>query len=126
MKVFAIRTGFFGALIALSLCACSDETTCTLENRLAITVQVESPQGLPVDSVTATRRREQACESQATSQDASGPGSYECGEQGGGTYTVRVTSGELQWTQRVDISADECHTTEHQTLEFVLDPDTAD
>jgi hypothetical protein len=113
--------------------ACDSQRTCTSELRSALTVQISSPQGLEVDSVTATRRVELPCENSsvehAGARDAAAGSNelvYTCWENGGGTYVVRVKSGQSTWTQKVHVNADFCHTTEHKTLSFVLDPETAD
>lgn len=114
--------------LALALAACDDSTSCTAELRSAIEVYVESPDGLPVDAVTATQRSEIPCDMLPSTgaQDAGDAEHYNCSEQSGGTYVVRVTSGDETWSQAVDIEADECHTTERKTLTFVLDPALAD
>jgi hypothetical protein len=115
----------------VALLGCDDSTACTRELRFPIQVDVSSPDGLPIDSVTATREREDECADLsypglADGGDASSSGHYACTEQGGGTYVVRVTSGELTWSKSTHIDADECHTTEDKSLTFVLDPETAD
>jgi len=99
-------------------------------------VSVASPRGLPIDSVTATRRSESSCEgnsvpalsdaASATSEDGGAIAMYVCYEQGGGEYAVKVESGALSWTQSVQVAANACHVTESKTLSFVLDPATAD
>jgi len=103
--------------------------SCTSEVRGAIKVVFRSPEGLAVDSVTAENRFYAECEGGPAS-DSLDAGErmfeYWCYEQGGGTYVVRVTSGDMTWTQRTEISADACHTTSHETLTFVLDPRAAD
>lgn len=109
-------------------CASDDSVTCTLELRSPITVEVTSPEGRPIDAVTAERRHEAECDGSVLSERDGGPtqAAYWCYEQGGGTYVVRVKSGDLTWTQRTHVTANECHTTSSATLSFVLDPDTAD
>jgi hypothetical protein len=129
-----VRKALFLLLTAGVTSACTDDDTvsCTSELRSAVTVLVSSPAELAVDSVTATRAREAPCEGgPAGAAGASGDSStqsseFYCYEQGGGVYTVRVSSGSLTWTQRTTVAADECHTTEHKTLTFSLDPATAD
>jgi hypothetical protein len=119
----------------LTSSACSDSITCTFDQKLAITVQVQYTQGLEPDLVTAAQSaRPQECwNTDEFARDAGGSASgvpsvntYHCHEQGGGEYVVRVVSGNLSWTQSVDIAANQCHTTEHKELRFVLDPSDAD
>jgi hypothetical protein len=83
---------------------------------------------LPVDSVTATRTTTEHCYLEAVphSDDAGGAGDtgethYACWDQGGGTYVVRVTSGERTWTQELDVPGDGCRVSEVPRLTFVLD-----
>ena len=111
-----------GALLG----ACGEETICTDELRLAIRVYVTSPEGLPIDRVTAERSHEMACSfSSAQGTDAGSDRMYRCHEQqgGGGVYTVRVYSGDEVWTAAVYIDANECHTTEIKDVRVVLDPE---
>ena len=108
-------------------CESSNEMNyaCTAELRAPMGVSVSSPQGLPIDSVTAECNSEMACVHKSR-YDSDDSVFYSCFEDGGGTYTVTVRSGDLAWTQKVDIKANECHTTEGKSLDFVLDPNTAD
>jgi hypothetical protein len=135
----ALRSHGTTLLVASTLTSagCSDANVCTLEARTAVIVQVEYTQDLEPDSVMATRRsRPLECtrwdhqEAGAKKADASDIGAavstYHCREQGGGEYVVRVVSGNLSWTQSVDIAANECHTIEQKELRFVLDPSDAD
>ncbi|MFZ5894407.1 MAG: hypothetical protein ACOY0T_25320 [Myxococcota bacterium] len=104
-------------------CSSSDHL-CTLELRSAVTVSISSPNGLPVSPVTVTNETEAEC--QLTQGAGSNALTYSCYEQGGGLYTVRVTSGSTTWTKSVSVAADECHVTEQKTVSFVLDPALAD
>jgi hypothetical protein len=120
------------AWIALSSCSEAEpeaEVPCTDELRTAVIVSVRSPQGLPTDDVTATRGKATTeCTSWPLDTVDAGADSamYFCSEQGGGTYRVRVTSGDLTWTQSVDVEADVCHVRKAVEVEFVLDPEQAD
>jgi hypothetical protein len=113
--------------LAVVGCGGDDEggALCTLELRLPIAVRVSSPQGLPIDTVTARNREIEQCSSFGF-EDAGDDRVFHCAEQGGGKYVVRVASGELAWSQSVDLTADACHVSDSATLEFVLDPATAD
>jgi hypothetical protein len=128
---------FVVLLLSVCVLACdafNDSTDCTGEARAAVLVSVSSPHDLAIDSVTATRAHERSCDGlgalDAGSRDAAGSSGdtaeYSCTEDGGGTYVVRVKSGRLTWTQKVDVKANECHTTEIKKLTFTLDPATAD
>jgi hypothetical protein len=121
--VFPVMLSSFAALTL----ACGGELVCTQEQRVAVRVHVSSPrdQDLPVVRVTADNGREDVCES-SSEADASSAGTYRCNEQGGGEYTIRVYSDALTWTTRVDVDANECHTTEIKDVDVVLDPQTAD
>ena len=119
---------------------CDDTVECTMELRMPISVRVLSPEGLPIDGVTATLRSENTCFSLFTlgncfSSDAcfssdidasSEANRFHCSEQGEGEYKVSVKSGDLTWTQSIYIEADECHTIENKELLFSLDPSEAD
>ena len=130
-----VHAGVIGWSVAFLLAGCAgdddDNTiTCTTEIRSAILGDISSPEGLPIDSVTAERSFVAECEgdfSSAAQDAAQGPLEFYCWEQGGnGTYVVRVTSGDLTWTQSATVERNECHTTRTARLHFVLDPDTAD
>ena len=115
---------FLVASFALSACS-SSEKSCTTELRTAVSVQIESPEGLPISAVTAENMDELACSSFTPTQDAGYVG-YDCYEQGPGVYTVRVKSGTMTWSQSVSIAGNDCHVTEHKTLQFVQEASTAD
>jgi len=110
---------------AALLSACSGELVCTEEQRVAVRVHVSSPDGLPVDGVTADQESERACGASSLESDASPNGVFRCLEQGGGRYTIRVYSGNLCWTANVHVPANECHTTEIANVAMVMDPRTA-
>ncbi|HET9933294.1 MAG TPA: hypothetical protein VFQ35_21465 [Polyangiaceae bacterium] len=111
-------------VIAASGCS-STEKVCTLQLLTAVRVRIESLDGLPITDVRLTSPAQQNCfENSAGATDTSVE--YDCYEQGGGIYTVRVTSGTMTWTQSVSVAADECHVTEQKTLQFVLDSASAD
>jgi hypothetical protein len=127
----------FSPFIVVLLAACADESpietkACSTELRTAVLVSVDD-NDLPIDSVTATNQDERTCGGTPTGMpvrpvDDAGDETrmYTCWEQGGGTYVVRVKSGELTWTQRTTVAANECHTSEVKSLHFVLDRQTAD
>lgn len=118
--VLSLRVLCLAALFS----ACSGELVCTAEDRVAVRVNVSSPSGLPVDSITADRTREAECgESSGEAQQSDGV--FRCMEQGGGQYTIRVYSGNLCWTTQVDVHANECHTTDIANVDIVMDPNTA-
>lgn len=111
--------------LAALLGACSGELVCTQEQRVAVRVHVSSPDGLPVDNVTADQEGEKQCDVSSVENAATPTGVYRCMEQGGGKYTIRVYSGDLCWTANVDVTANECHTTDIGNVAIVMDPDTA-
>jgi hypothetical protein len=115
--------------VAFSSCAKDDPDepgiACTTILLAPIKVRVLSLQGLPIDSVTARNITVDECRP-FPFPDAGAETTLSCNEQGAGTYRVRVQSGELSWTQSVDLEADECHVTDRAELDFFLDPDTAD
>jgi hypothetical protein len=89
--------------VAVAVAACGDDTySCTTELRTAVVVKVSSDEGLDVDRVTAGRRVQNECH-------LLGVDTYNCFEQGGGKYVVRVFSGSLTWTRTVSVDADRCH-----------------
>ena len=114
----------FGVVAAVG---CADAgVACTAEARTAVTVTVTAPTGLRIDKVTARRSVDVECFVFGANLDAGSHPTYQCYEQGGGTYVVTVHSGSLTWTDSVSVRADECHTIERKELHFVLDPETAD
>lgn len=123
---------WLAAWIALSSCSEDEpepEVPCTNELRTAVTVAVRSPEGLPTDDVTATHGKTTTdCTSWPLDTVDAGADSamYFCWEQGGGTYRVRVESGDLAWTKSVEVEADDCHVRKAAEVEFVLDPEHAD
>ena len=119
-RAFQLSLFGFAALVG----ACGEEKICTDELRLAIRVYVTSPEGLPIDRVTAEQSHEIACSFSSAPQgaDAGSDRMYRCHEQGGGVYTVRVYSGDETWTASVHIDANECHTQEIKDVRVVLDP----
>jgi hypothetical protein len=100
--------------------ASADPHECSAELR-AIRVELSSPEGLVVDSVTIENEHEQPCE-EATPDALA----YDCHEQGGGEYIVRVHSGELTWTQTLEITHDGCHIPEGESVSFDLTAASAD
>lgn len=126
------------AAACVLLLGCESTTVCTRELRYPITVEVSSPFGLEVDSVTA---KSSTGTGECEGAGLDGPGgapvpavdvdggvlTYRCAERGAGSYLVTVHSGELSWSKLSRYFArDGCHPKGHQTLEFLLDPDTAD
>ncbi|HKP64701.1 MAG TPA: hypothetical protein VJV78_48525 [Polyangiales bacterium] len=95
---------------------------CTDILLLPIAVTIE-PRDLTVDSVTSHNEGERSVDCQRGFRSRT---MFSCREQGAGTYTVQVTSGELTWTQTVELHADECHVTDTAKLTFELDPATTD
>lgn len=113
-----VYNGF--ALLVL-LAACGDDAECADEIRIAATVSVQAPAGVKVDQVTIERRAEETCGSVSTRE---GELLYTCWEQGGGgTYTVRVYSGDGVWTNSVEIESASCHVKERAELSFDLSLD---
>lgn len=121
MVVFPACVVAFAALIG----GCSGELVCSEEPRVAVRVHISSPKKLPVDLVTADHREERECESSSATSDSPG-GIYRCKEQGGGDYTIRVYSGDLVWSQGVEVAANECHTTEIKDVDIAMDPAAAE
>ncbi len=100
--------------------ACEDDVPCTA-NIVSFQIIVSSPEGLPIDRVTAERERVDDC-------TAVGAVTYSCHEQGGGDYTIRVYSGDLVWTRETTLDEDEdgCHLEQSQSTEIELKAATAD
>lgn len=121
LVVFPSSMVVFAALIG----ACSGELVCTEEQRVAVRVNISSPDDLPVERVTADRSSEIDCDPSSAEYDASTDERYRCTEQGGGEYTIRVYSGDQVWTHEVHVHANECHTTEIADVDIVMDPATA-
>jgi hypothetical protein len=92
---------------------------------VAVRVHVSSADELPVDRVTAELSHERDC-AVSLESDASAYGIYRCTEQGGGSYTIRVYSGDKTWSTNVRVTANECHTLEIKDVEISLDPASAD
>lgn len=102
--------------------ACGDEE-CSAEQRVAIELTVTGAG--PIDRVTAELESEEEC---GTGRFSSPIGSfsapdqaYNCWEQGGGVYTVRVYSGAAVHEMQVEIEADECHIKERASVTIDLD-----
>lgn len=96
-----------------SLIACGDDDTesCTTEIRAAVIVEVSAPSGVPIDGVTVEETEEREC---GMSDEAAADGSktFTCSEQAPGTYVVRVHSGSMTWTRKLELAADAdnpCH-----------------
>lgn len=120
----AISRTLLGLLLALAGCtdgylesATTIQSICSADLRFAIVVELNNPDRLTVDEVTATLASEEQCflESSARQNPV-----YSCLEQGAGTYVVQVISGEQTWTQTVEVAADECHVTKLQKLRIDL------
>lgn len=107
--------------------ACGDgggeNRKCTLELRSAVSVDVQSPEGLSVDEVTVENVGEERCEGEPGLPDGGDSPDFVCMEQAGGTYVVRVRSGTLTWTREVDLPFDGCHVTRGETMTVVLTSD---
>lgn len=122
MKRSVFCAGLAGALMT-SACG-EDRVTCTTELRVAVDVRISSPEDLPIDRVTAERVNEQDCEGEAETEAPEA--TFACFEQGGGTYIVRVYSGDLVWTRTLEIEGDRCHVASTETLSIELTAATAD
>jgi len=93
--------------------ACGDDDTesCTTEIRTAVIVEVSAPSGVPIDGVTVEETEEREC---GMSDEPAGDGSktFTCAEQAPGTYVVRIHSGSMTWTRKLELAADPdnpCH-----------------
>jgi len=130
-----ITRALLWGVAVLSLAACGDgelETVttiqgiCTDELRLAVLVTVINPDDLEIDSVTAARADEEPCFLENPSlrgdDDAGEPEGalYSCWEQGVGRYTVRVKSGDKEWTDSVVVPGNTCHVTKVKKLSIEL------
>ena len=86
-------------------------------------------EGLPLDFVTATNDgRTEKCEL-SLNRRGTGVRAFDCMEQGGGSYVVIATSGDMTWTQVVYVPEDEdgCHVAQPPVeVWFELDAATAD
>jgi hypothetical protein len=114
-----MRNFTFAALpLVCALCvACEgSQQICSAESRTAITGALTDGSGALVKPQSVTARVNggyaHACSVQY--------GSYYCGERGGGTYKVSVTSGSETIVDEVEVGADECHVTEAVALDFVI------
>jgi hypothetical protein len=123
MRALASQLSLLGFAVLFG--ACGEETICTDELRIAARVHVTSPEGLPVDRVTAEQSHEIECWFSSAPEESGVDRMYRCAEQGGGVYTIRAYSGDRVWTEEVHIDANECHTTEIKDVDLVLDPRTA-
>jgi len=114
-------------VLAALIGGCRGELVCTSEVRVAVRVNIASPDYLPVERVTAERSHEVDCgPSSSIESDASTDEMYRCNEQGGGEYTIRVYSGDQVWTDKAHVDANECHTTEIADVDIMMDPATAE
>lgn len=116
-----------GSLLVLAGCTdgyLESSTTinsiCSADLRFAIVVELNNPERLAIDEVTATLASEEQCFLESSARDAPAHAVYSCLEQGAGTYVVQVTSGEHTWSESVEVSADECHVTKLQELRIDL------
>jgi hypothetical protein len=120
------RLGALGWLLALSACdngylesTTTIESICTADWRFAVLVELDNPDRLSIDEVTATLENEEQCFLESSTR-ALDHALYSCLEQGGGRYSVLVRSGERTWDESVDVPANECHVTALQTLTIQL------
>lgn len=88
---------------------------------LPIRVKIE-PHELTVDSVTSHNEGEPTLECQANFRSRT---DFSCQEQGAGTYTVQVTSGDYTWSQSVELHSNGCHVDSRAELHFELAAETA-
>lgn len=124
--VKSLTFGAFGLLLALGGCdngylesTTTIEAICTADWRFALLVELDNPDRLPVDEVTATLENEEQCFLESSTR-ALDHALYSCLEQGGGSYGVLVRSGERTWNESVDVPADDCHVTALQKLTIHL------
>lgn len=124
--VKSLTFGVFGLLLALGGCdngylesTTTIEAICTADWRFALLVELDNPDRLPVDEVTATLENEEQCFLESSTR-ALDHALYSCLEQGGGSYGVLVRSGERTWNESVDVPADDCHVTALQKLTIHL------
>jgi len=115
-------------LASLVWSACGDDVVCTSELRAAVLVVLTSPEGLPVDSVTAEHGSVFDCKMISGFVGKEASGHYACWEEGGGEYTVRIHSGALVWTRKVSVveEGDGCHVKEAADITLALTRDSAD
>lgn len=99
-----------------ALASCGDDE-CSEEVRVAVDVLIAGTG--PIDKVTVELDHEEECGSFFDDQQNQ---VYTCWEQGAGTYTVRVYSGERVLEQQVDIETNKCdHIKQRASLQFDLD-----
>ena len=98
----------FACAGCIALAACGDDQ-CSAGQRVAINVMISG--SAPVDKVTAELEFEEECGFNRQVGQV-----FTCWEQGGGTYTVRVYSGDMVHEEEIEIEADECHIKERATL----------
>jgi hypothetical protein len=108
-------------LLLWTVVACDDDPSCADEIRIAASVAVSAPEGVVVDDVTIEKKYEDTCGTVSSRVDGT---VYQCWEQGGGgTYVVRVYSGDRVWSASADIESASCHVKERVELTFDLSQD---
>jgi len=99
------------------LAGCTVESVCTTEARSSVTVQVFDNLGFPVVDADVTYAigsgLDQACDS------ISNDGSYVCGYEQEGDFTITVTKGTATKTEKLTVTSDECHV-KSQTVKVTL------
>ncbi|MFT3924552.1 MAG: hypothetical protein QM778_18580 [Myxococcales bacterium] len=117
-------------MLASMVGACGNDGVVCTTNIVSFEIRVSSPEGLPVEHVTAEQNRESECMSTSEGGDASLGGAYPCWEQGSGEYVLRVRSGDRTWTRRVtvkeDPASDGCHIEMGQGFDIELTAASAD
>ena len=107
MRFFLPLTLLLSSSFALSLAGCTVESACTEEARSSVTVEVVDASGAPVLDATVTYSvggaAAKACENTLMN------GSYVCGYEETGDFTITVTRGAETKTQTLTVTADECH-----------------
>jgi hypothetical protein len=98
-----------------ALASCSDDD-CTPVQLVAVDVMISGTG--PIDKVTGELETEEEC---GSFFDEDGNQIFTCWEQGGGTYTVRVYSGDRVVEEQIAVEADACHIKERAWLNIDLD-----
>lgn len=109
-------------LFALSLTclgACGQlvdrEVSCTTEARASVNVIVKDSMGAPVGDA----RVDYIVNGEMSSCEGFGDGSYVCGYEQSGDFTITAVSGVMEATERITVTKDTCHV-KSEVIELTL------
>lgn len=115
MRLIALATL---TVLASTLVACEEEVSCTTEAVYSVNVQLEDADGAAIPGATVQYSVDGSA---FTDCDEFGDGSYGCGVEQAGTFTIEVDGNGAQDSAEVDVEADVCHVI-GETVSFVLAP----